>query len=292
MAKYQFTVKNYRCFSDASPARFVISRGMTSLLGVNNSGKSALLKMFQELRNVWGSALGYQGLGGNNVFDAQFVYVLDPAEVFCDMNERPMSIEIEILDEINLSGKNQRPLKKVILTCERQARNSLFWSLTYFDGDTPIPYQAAGVSAAAVQSNVFQLPNQGFLYSLLPIREMFQVLAEALYIGPFRNAITVGAGSHFDLAVGETFINAWNDWQNGPTKSNNRAINMVIENIRNVMGFSQLGITASMQSKTLQLNIDKCSRKIDLEFRAVSVQQFGELSVDGFFCPGDEASPV
>jgi hypothetical protein len=29
-----------------------------------------------------------------------------------------------------------------------------------------------------------------------------------------------------------------------------------------------------------------------LEFRAVSVQQFGELSVDGFFCPGDEASPV
>jgi hypothetical protein len=29
-----------------------------------------------------------------------------------------------------------------------------------------------------------------------------------------------------------------------------------------------------------------------LEFRAVSIQQVGELSVDGFFCPGDEASPV
>lgn len=36
----------------------------------------------------------------------------------------------------------------------------------------------------------------------------------------------------------------------------------------------------------------ECSRKIDLEFRAVSVERFGELSVDGFFCPGDEASPA
>jgi hypothetical protein len=34
------------------------------------------------------------------------------------------------------------------------------------------------------------------------------------------------------------------------------------------------------------------SRTIDLEFRAVSVQQFGDVSVDGFICPGGEASPV
>ncbi|MCP3728477.1 hypothetical protein M3I53_36135 [Paraburkholderia sp. CNPSo 3272] len=34
------------------------------------------------------------------------------------------------------------------------------------------------------------------------------------------------------------------------------------------------------------------SRKIDLEFRAVSVQQVGKLSVDGFLYPDDEASPV
>src|SRR5260370_34503211 len=39
-------------------------------------------------------------------------------------------------------------------------------------------------------------------------------------------------------------------------------------------------------------NFIKCSRKMDLEFRAVSVHQFGKLSVDGFICPGDEASPV
>lgn len=29
-----------------------------------------------------------------------------------------------------------------------------------------------------------------------------------------------------------------------------------------------------------------------MEICAVFVQQFGELSVDGFLCPGDEASPV
>ena len=38
--------------------------------------------------------------------------------------------------------------------------------------------------------------------------------------------------------------------------------------------------------------IAKCSRKIDVEFRVVSIQQFGKLSVDGFICPSEEASPV
>ncbi|MGT2473677.1 ATP-dependent nuclease [Paraburkholderia terrae] len=95
------------------------------------------------------------------------------------------------------------------------------------------------------------------------IRNLFQILANSLYVGPFRNAITVGAGNHFDLTVGETFINTWNDWQNGPSKASNRAINVVTDNIRRVMGFSQLSITASLQAKTLQLNIDNRPYKIN-----------------------------
>jgi energy-coupling factor transporter ATP-binding protein EcfA2 len=261
VAKYQFTVKNYRCFSDASPARFMISRGMIALLGVNNSGKSALLKMFQELRNLWMQCANYNALGGNAAVGAQFLHVLDQAEVFCDTNDRPMSIEIEILDAPTRAGKNERAITRVVLACSQETTGQ--WSLTYFDGDTPIPYNSPGMSSSAIQSGIFQLPDKSFPYTIFAVREMFALLQHSLYVGPFRNAITVGAGNHFDLSVGETFISSWNEWQNGPNKANNRSINMVTENIRTVMGFTQLTITASMQNKTLQLNIDNRPYKLN-----------------------------
>ena len=44
------TLKNFRCFADRKPAKFSLrSNGFTGFVGVNNSGKSSLLKMFFEL---------------------------------------------------------------------------------------------------------------------------------------------------------------------------------------------------------------------------------------------------
>ncbi|WP_082744775.1 ATP-dependent nuclease [Burkholderia seminalis] len=263
MYKYQFVVKNYRCFSDSSPARFVISRGMTGLLGVNNSGKSALLKMFQELRAVFSSAMNYTGTGADEAFRTQFIHVLDQAEVFCDDNDRDLSVEIEILGAPDSLSENRRPIKKILLTCSQAQNTPHGWSLRYLVGDSPLQPSSQSLRVVGTDASVLQVNNSPYLYTVSLIREMLKDLVNALYVGPFRNAITVGAGAHFDLAVGETFINTWNEWQNGPNKSNNKAVNVVTENIRRVMGFSNLHITASLQSKTLQLNIDNRPYKLN-----------------------------
>jgi len=264
MYKYQFVVKNYRCFSDSNPARFVISRGMTGLLGVNNSGKSALLKMFQELRNVFQAAATYNSVGADEAFTAQFVHVLDQSEVFFDGNTRPLSIEIEILGIEDALPGNRRPIKKVLLACAQgQTRSPYAWSLAYYVGDSLLQRTSQNLVASGDDRATVQLPNTNFFYSMSAIKEMLAVFSSSLYIGPFRNAITVGAGNHFDLAVGETFINAWNDWQNGSDKSHNRSINAVTENIRKVMGFERLSITASVANKTLQVNIDNRPFKLN-----------------------------
>ena len=47
------TLKNYRCFEDKHPASFRLSTGFTSFVGVNNSGKSTLLKFFYEFRSLF-----------------------------------------------------------------------------------------------------------------------------------------------------------------------------------------------------------------------------------------------
>jgi predicted ATPase len=49
----EITVKNYRCFNEAHPARLPLHRGTTALIGTNNAGKSTLLRLFYELRPLF-----------------------------------------------------------------------------------------------------------------------------------------------------------------------------------------------------------------------------------------------
>ena len=48
----ELTLKNYRCFSDENPVCISIRNGFTALVGVNNSGKSSLLRFFYEFRDL------------------------------------------------------------------------------------------------------------------------------------------------------------------------------------------------------------------------------------------------
>lgn len=48
----ELTLKNYRCSPDARPMRISLGGGPTAFIGVNNSGKSSLLKFFYEFRIV------------------------------------------------------------------------------------------------------------------------------------------------------------------------------------------------------------------------------------------------
>ena len=49
------TLRNYRCFTDDQRASFVLGEGLTSFIGVNNSGKSAVLRFFFEFRQLLGT---------------------------------------------------------------------------------------------------------------------------------------------------------------------------------------------------------------------------------------------
>jgi AAA15 family ATPase/GTPase len=49
----ELTIKNYRCFPDETPLEFEIGDGFTAFVGVNNSGKSAILRVFYEFRGLF-----------------------------------------------------------------------------------------------------------------------------------------------------------------------------------------------------------------------------------------------
>src|SRR6516165_4409122 len=80
-----------------------------------------------------------------------------------------------------------------------------------------------------------------------------EILANSLYIGPFRNAINVGSGTYYDLNVGTDFVKTWNAWKTGDSKHSNRAIEVITQQIRSIFEFSRLEINASTNDKLIAL---------------------------------------
>ena len=57
----ELAIRNYRCFPDSRPARIAFRKGFTAFVGVNNSGKSSLLKFFYEFRSLFSLLSGATG---------------------------------------------------------------------------------------------------------------------------------------------------------------------------------------------------------------------------------------
>src|SRR5579871_1742993 len=92
-------IKNYRCFSDESPAIFELDDEFTAVVGPNNSGKSSLLRFFYELRILWSQIGSYGGfakaISSAGISVNQILGVDDPAEIFNDANDRPITLDFE-----------------------------------------------------------------------------------------------------------------------------------------------------------------------------------------------------
>ncbi len=95
----EVTVRNYRCFSD-TPVRFSLRRGLQALVGVNNSGKSCLLRLFYELRNIFAAISSQQNVW-TSLTGAQQAYGLMPLvkdrdEIFHDRNGSDVVVGFEM----------------------------------------------------------------------------------------------------------------------------------------------------------------------------------------------------
>src|SRR5215470_11280077 len=93
-------IKNYRCFSDENPARFELRKGIHAFVGPNNSGKSSLLKLFYDFRDLFRQLRDMnQIVRAIENADISFNYPrpnTDPNELFFDGNTRDIEISIDI----------------------------------------------------------------------------------------------------------------------------------------------------------------------------------------------------
>jgi energy-coupling factor transporter ATP-binding protein EcfA2 len=261
MKRAKITIKNYRGYADSEPVIIEIGPGFTALLGRNNAGKSSFKLFFYELRFLFqklcqmNTALSpsfFTAINGEQI-TTEYLGISDPEELFNNTNNRPLSLEIEILGAVSRS-RLADCIVKIICSCDRN--DPKIWRVEAFgslDPKNPLksPNGFHEVKALTVAS-----PDGSVEFDAIDLYEVLRAIVGARYYGPFRNALNQGAGEHFDLRIGTAFIDLWSEWKTSGVKAKTRAIDQVTEDIRKLFEFDRLEINASPPLKTLIVSVD------------------------------------
>jgi len=247
-------LRNYRAFDDTKPAGWDLNDGFTAFVGLNNSGKSSLIRFFHEARQalVLLDRLndgGIQEMVKGTAQGVQFTSVADNAEVFCNRNTRDMTatfvndasdIETDAgLEASAVRFRWQRP--SMGLTIELEA---LGQPVTILDWTVDVLEVGPMVAVAG----------QHMRLDLRRIRVALRDLANGLYLGPFRNAVNIGGNSaYYDLQIGQQFIAQWDAFKTGPNRAQNREAIAVEKELRQIFGLGNLSINASPGDATLHV---------------------------------------
>lgn len=248
MNEVRITLKNYRCFPDSNPARFISKDGLTSFVGVNNAGKSSILKFFYEFRKLLDVNFIINGFPPNGVKSfALPPETIDPQEIFYNGNDRPLEIEFELIDSAILINKDfVNKLQVTIL------RDGVACSRKYFNPSNLDITQCANIQ------------------QLSQIIEVLTCLENTFYVGAFRNAIHPFSqidynveivirtlhNSYYDMNIGAKFIQEWKEFKSGKSNQNSQKAIELTSEICQVFGFNTLDISQSADERTILFTIN------------------------------------
>jgi ABC-type cobalamin/Fe3+-siderophores transport system ATPase subunit len=246
-------LRNYRAFDDSHPVTWRLHEGFVAFVGVNNSGKSSILRFLHEIRPSL-SVLGRlnesqtQSMMSGTPQPSSFRSVAFVPEVLCNRNSRDMTARFT-LDE-PASGDDAQDGPTAVVFRWRHPDAFLTIELEHHEQSVIITSWAPAANAVNVRrADGAQLP----LY-LARYQDVFAELGDAMYLGPFRNAVNVGGVSqYYDLEIGERFISQWDDYKTGNDRTQNRAAIAVERELQSIFGLDNLEINAAPNNETLQI---------------------------------------
>jgi ABC-type cobalamin/Fe3+-siderophores transport system ATPase subunit len=243
--RIEVELRNYRCFPLGKAARLAFGPGFTAIVGQNNAGKSSLLRFFWEYRELWKWLAALNSLSNAKEFGWGGTQgTTDPDEVFSNLNSENLQIRFGLKDLAVGGGRHPAPEELVIEISRKNHLASLSWVINGHPVDR-ISWRGNHTLVAG-----------GGQYAIQPYAEMFQGLADSVYIGPFRNALNAAGARHYDIEIGHDFINSWSRFKSGASKAENRAAIELTEELRRIFGFQSLEINPTNEGTTMQVNVD------------------------------------
>lgn len=218
MALLSLTLKNYRPFALDAPMVLDLSEGITFLLGVNNVGKSALLRSFFELRSVMNPGHLESGIGR----DAQ--YNVDLPKPFRHLVHRETPDQ-PIFVEVVSGGDGWR------IEIRPQGGNSE-------NSLCSVKMQPIGQAT----SQVVELVDAYF--------------GRSMYVGPFRTSAAQVSAALYDVNVGNQFVQTWDAWANSERIDSSEQVRLLVSELRQLFGFSEFAVSVSQQKDQLYITTE------------------------------------
>jgi ABC-type cobalamin/Fe3+-siderophores transport system ATPase subunit len=242
-------LRNYRAFDDGKPVEWELADDFRAFVGINNAGKSSLLRMFYEIRPALDTYCGNHVNAQNMVYGKPeapgFRGVADLNEIFCNRNQRDMSLRFA-LDGLQRTDAGQEP-SSITFTWDRATTRV---TVSYSIGALPATPDSSGDLDhpwCSVGSERMQL-------DLVRYRTAFRELVQSVYLGAFRNAVNVGGNAdYYDLQIGQAFISQWDNYKTGQNRAQNRMALAVEEELQQIFGLKSLQINAAPGDQTLQI---------------------------------------
>ena len=234
------------------PARFTVGAGYTAFVGANNAGKTSALRFFYEFRPLFqrltpGSGNLIQMLAADSHDTPGLLGVIDPLAVFHSGNE--LDIEVRLtLETPAAEAPVPVPVPvpaELVLHMNRNGQARVL-----IPGSDPFPQNQTG------WDSTFITVAGAKRFDFAPWFEIFAAMAQTLFIGAFRNALNVGGGAHYDLAIGEQFVQTWDRYKAGDNRREIQAALDLTEEIRRIFEFESLEINAHTANKSLLVIID------------------------------------
>jgi hypothetical protein len=243
------SIKNYRCFVQPTVVDF--RKGFTAFVGINNAGKSALMRFLLEFRD-WFRLLANPGEVNASLTGVRplpkLLHVFDAEEVFSNRNSQPIEIQVILTAEPS-DGVAFKEVR-LLFVIERGLR----WQTTlYLDGDE-VGKGHAGIMGAPEFMLMYRGNPHSSIHSFF---ELCNSLTNTLYIGPFRNTINIGTNDNYlDIQIGTSFIERFRGMKTGPVKRENVGISQLTEQIRRVFRFDSLDISSDSNNTSLHLTVN------------------------------------
>ena len=219
MPSFSITIKNYRAFPIHAPVTFNVSEGITFLLGVNNVGKSALMRSFFELRPAINHDELRNAIGRDKNYRAGLKKPFDEIA----NRENPTA---PITMDITVDGNG--------------------WHMEMSPEGSDPHTQTFSIKTTPIGSA-----------SLETVELIVALFQRSMYVGPFRSPAVQVSGTLYDIEVGHQFVGRWDAWANGDRIDHNRQVNKLIRELKELFGFRDFDISVSQSTDRLYITTEE-----------------------------------
>lgn len=220
MDPIKIQIRNYRSIPYNNPIEFEVGEGITMITGINNIGKSNLLKLFYEFR----PSIYFDGLN-NLVINPNTEIQFNNGYFFSNiLNQNSKRENIELKMSVNSN--------ELSLNIEPRFNSNL---------DDPYYRQTCIISPDLKPEE---------------IKIIVSLFSDSMYIGPFRTPTFQSTGNYYDIQIGHSFISTWDSWTNGNNTSTRKKIRLLKEELKNLFGFNHFDIYPNQGNTNLIVETD------------------------------------